>query len=119
MAPRPKSEATSLNNFRRHGISVARYALASCLLRSSSSNLELHSLRAEGGMSGCESNRPGLFLRANPNRARAADKRKGIVSDNLRRPFDLQFDGVIRKRTDRANFICDAQNHSRGIRSVA
>src|SRR6266498_1568003 len=105
--------------FATAGISVARYAFASCLLLSSFSDLEFHPLRAECGMSGCQSDHPGLFLRANPNPTCAADERKGIVSDNLRWPFDLQFDGVIRERTDGTNFIGDAQNHSRGIRPVA
>ena len=59
-----------------------------------------------------------LFFRANPDRAGAADQRERIVADNFRGPFQLQLDGIVRKRPDGAKFVGHAQNDASGIGAI-
>ena len=51
-----------------------------------------------------------LLFRPNPDRACASDERKWIVTDEFCRPFQLELDGVVRKRTNGAKFIGHAEN---------
>src|ERR1700675_4859512 len=75
-------------------------------------------LRAQLRMCGREPDRSRLFLRANPDSARSADQRKGVVANNLRGAFQVQLDGVVRKWPDGVKFIGYAQNDAGGIRAI-
>src|SRR4051812_29607646 len=70
-------------------------------------------------MSRDQSDLPRLLLAANPDCARSADQGKRIVADDLGRTFELEPNGVVGKRTNRAEFIGDAQDDSRAVSSIS
>src|SRR5580704_13162181 len=75
-------------------------------------------LRAQLRMCRREPHRSRFFLRSNPDSARSADQRKGVVADNLRRAFQVQLDGVVCKWPDGAKFVGYAQNDAGGISAI-
>ena len=75
-------------------------------------DFESHLLRTQLRVRGLERHRARLLLGTNPDRARAANQRKRIVANYFRRTVEFQFDGVVRKRPDRAKFIRCAQNYA-------
>src|SRR5438128_59605 len=70
-------------------------------------------------MSRNQSDLPWLFLGTNPDCARSADQGERIVADDLGRTFELELNGVVGKRANRAEFISDAQNDSRTVSSIS
>ena len=66
-------------------------------------------------MLGSEPDRSSLLSSANPHRSRAADQREWIVSDDFCGTFEAQRDGIIRVRSNRTEFICDAEHDARGV----
>jgi hypothetical protein len=75
-------------------------------------------LRTQLGMCCREPHRCRFFFRSNPDSARSADQRKGVVANNFRGPFQVQLDGVVRKRPDSAKFVGYAQNNAGGISAI-
>src|SRR5215472_6332347 len=69
-------------------------------------------------MRGTQDNRAGLLLRAYPDCAAAGHQREGIVSNNLRRPFDAERNGGRGVSAQSAVFVGYAHNYPSAVRAI-
>src|ERR1700751_562767 len=60
-----------------------------------------------------------LLFRTDPNGPGPANERERVVADNLRRTFDLELDGIVRKGTNGIELIGHSQHDSRRIGSIS
>src|ERR1700722_7832236 len=70
-------------------------------------------------MDGPQSHSSWFFLGSNPDGTGSANQRKGIISDDVGWSVHFQFDCVVRKRLNGAEFIGDAQNYSSAVRTIS
>src|SRR5215472_336359 len=69
-------------------------------------------------MRGTQDNRAGLLLRADPYCAAAGHQREGIVSNNLRRPFDAECDGGRGVSAQSAVFVGYTHSYASAVRAI-
>src|SRR5215472_6255085 len=72
----------------------------------------------ENRMRGTQDNRAGLLLRADPYCAAAGHQREGIVSNDLRRPFDAERDGGRGVSAQSAVFVGYAHYYTSAVRAI-
>src|ERR1700723_784686 len=89
------------------------------LLRWNGGNLKRERLLAKLWMSRGQPHGTGLFLGADPDRSGAADHCEWIVADQLGWSLEMEFHGVVGERTNRTEFVGDAQHDARRIGAVS